>query len=344
MKKNKQLFGRAGVFTDIHFGKKNNDKQHNDDCSAFIDFVIENVKEENLDTLIFCGDWHDNRHSIQVSTLNYTVKNLKKLNEVGVPVYFLTGNHDLFYKEKRDVTSVIMAEEYENIILMEDILHKDGVTFFPWLVKDDWKKVKKMAQKSEYIFGHFEIPTFLMNAKTEMPDHNQLQIDHFDSVGEWAFTGHFHKRQAKGKVCYLGNTFPFDFNDNWDDDRGLMILEWKKEPIFKKWDKAPKFRTLLLSELLEDMDQYLDDLTNIKVTQDIDLSYEEMVLIKDIITNHYNPRKFEIKRQTKQEDVDIASNVSFQSIDQIVTDSLNLIESNTVDKARLIELYNGLSL
>jgi hypothetical protein len=27
-----KLFKRAAVFTDIHFGKKNNDRQHNQDC------------------------------------------------------------------------------------------------------------------------------------------------------------------------------------------------------------------------------------------------------------------------------------------------------------------------
>lgn len=337
------LFKKAIVFSDIHFGRRNNDKQHNDDCAAFIDFVIDTIKEENADTLIFTGDWHDNRNTIQVSTLNYTVKCLKKLNEVGIPFYFIPGNHDLFYKEKRDVTSVIMAEEYSNITLIDEILHKEQVTFFPWIIKDDWKKVRKLAKKSEYIFGHFEVPTFLMNASSEMPNHNQIQIEDFNDVGEWAFSGHFHKRQAKGKVCYLGNTFPFDFNDNWDDDRGVMILEWKKEPVFKKWPKAPKFRTLNLSDLLEDLDSYIDDLTTIKVTQDIELNYEEMILIKDVIQYHYNPRKFEFKKQ-QIESEEITSTVKFQSIDQIVTDSLDLIDSTTIDKNKLKKIYEELSI
>lgn len=336
------LFKKAAVFTDIHFGKKNNDTQHNQDCSNFIDFFIKKAKEENVDAIVFSGDWHDNRHSIHVSTLNYSIQNLDKLNAVGVPVYFIPGNHDLFYKEKRELSSVIMSKNYDNIELITDIVHKGNVTFFPWLVQNEWKQVQKYAKKSTYIFGHFEVPTFLMNAMNEMPDHQQLQVEHFKDVKEWAFTGHFHKRQAKDKVCYLGNTFPFDFSDNWDDDRGMMILEWEKEPVFIKWDEAPKYRTLALSELLEDPEKYLDDLTNMKVTQDIDLNYEEVQLLKDVMVESFHPRRFDISSTSTSDDTEISESVAFQSIDQIVVEGLNSIDSSTIDKKFLIEIYNDL--
>ena len=338
-----QLFKKAACITDIHFGRRNNDKVHNEDCSSFIDFFIDNCKKNDVDTIIFTGDWHDNRHSIQLSTLDYSYNNLKKLNDYGSQVYFIPGNHDLFYKEKRDVTSVVFADEFKNIKIIDEIYHKDNVTFFPWLIKDDYKQIKKYAKKSEYIFGHFEIPTFLMNAKSEMPNTNQVQPSDFDEIGSYAFSGHFHKRQVKNKICYLGNVFPFDFNDNWDDDRGMMLLGWKENPTFLRWDKAPKFRTLMLSELLEDIDLYLDDRTTIKISQDIELDYEEMVLIKDIIYKHYNPRKVEIKSQNEQITEDTSNSISFQSIDQIVTDGLKSIDSNTIDKNKLIEIYEGLS-
>ena len=36
-----------------------------------------------------------------------------------------------------------------------------------WLVGDEWKKIPKI--KSKYMFGHFELPTFKLNAMVEMP-------------------------------------------------------------------------------------------------------------------------------------------------------------------------------
>lgn len=336
------LFKKAACFTDIHHGKKNNDRQHNQDCSDFVDFFLKQTKENDCDAIIFLGDWHDNRQTIHVSTLNYSLKNLEKLNNSGLPVYFIPGNHDLFYREKRDISSISMIENLKNIKLINEIYHHGNVTFFPWLVQNEWKQIQKYAKKSTYIFGHFEVPTFLMNAMNEMPDHHQLQVDHFKDVKEWAFTGHFHKRQAKDKVCYIGNTFPFDYSDTWDDDRGMMILEWEKPPVFIQWDQAPKYRAMTLSELLGDPEKYIDDLTSMRISQDIDLNYEETQLIKDVIAHNFNPRKFDLLSSSYDNDDEIDENVVFQSIDQIVTEGLKTIDSSTINKDILLEIYNDL--
>ena len=73
------MFKKAAVFTDIHFGLKNNSKTHNTDCENFIDWYINQAKEHNCDVGIFCGDWHHSRNSINVSTLDTTVRCLEKL-------------------------------------------------------------------------------------------------------------------------------------------------------------------------------------------------------------------------------------------------------------------------
>ena len=82
----------------------------------------------------------------------------------------------------------------------------------------DWKRVQKI--NAPYMFGHFELPRFKMNAMVEMPDHGQLNKDHF-AAKRTVFSGHFHKRQNRGKIWYIGNAFPHNFADNWDDERGM---------------------------------------------------------------------------------------------------------------------------
>ena len=42
----------------------------------------------------------------------------------------------------------------------------------PWLINNEWRKV--VTKKAKYMFGHFEIPGFKMNAKVEMPDHGGI--------------------------------------------------------------------------------------------------------------------------------------------------------------------------
>ena len=75
------LFKRAIFFTDIHFGMKSNSHTHNQDCLDFIDFVIETGKARNCETCIFLGDWHHNRASLNISTLNYSVRGMDKLTK-----------------------------------------------------------------------------------------------------------------------------------------------------------------------------------------------------------------------------------------------------------------------
>lgn len=338
------LFKRAAVFTDIHFGKKNNDRQHNADCEAFVNWFIEQAKEREVDTIIFTGDWHDNRHSIHVSTLNYSLSNMERLASSFPNFYFIPGNHDLYYKEKREISSVAIGRNLDSITIINDFLHTGNVTFCPWLIGDDWKKVEKYAAKSEYMFGHFELPHFMLNSMVEMPDHGALNVDHFNQVGQWAFSGHFHKRQAKGKVCYLGNPFPHNFTDAWDDDRGMMILDWGKEPEFVAWPGAPKYRALKISELLESPEEFLDERTYARVTSDIKLSHEELQFIKETFQAQFTPRKLDVTPGAKQEEEqNFNDDVTFQSVDQIVIDGLKNLDGLTVDKNLLVEIYRGLS-
>ena len=40
------LFKKAAVFTDIHFGLKSNSQVHNQDCEDFVDWYISKAKAE----------------------------------------------------------------------------------------------------------------------------------------------------------------------------------------------------------------------------------------------------------------------------------------------------------
>jgi len=339
------LFKRAAIFGDIHFGKKNNDRQFNMDCEEYIKWFIQQAKDFDVDTVIFLGDWHDNRHSIHVSTLNYSLSNMERLNENFKHIYFISGNHDLYYKEKRELSSIPMLRNFENITFVNDFLHAGGVTFCPWLVGDDWKQIPKYAAKSSYIFGHFELPNFMMNAMVEMPDHGGLNATHFDALEFMAFSGHFHKRQVKGKVCYVGSPFGHNFADTWDDERGMVLLEWGQTPQFVNWPGAPRYRTMNLSDLLEDPLNHITGRTFAKIVSDLDITYEEIQFIKEVFIQQFTPRKLDIIPSAKKNDEqDFAdANVTFQSVDQIVIEGLKNIDSLTMDKAVLIDIYRSLT-
>ena len=90
------LFKRAIVFTDIHFGLKSNSLMHNQDCEAFLDCVIETGRAQGCETGLFLGDWHHHGASINLHTLDFSLRSLEKLNAAFDQFYFIPGNSVVF--------------------------------------------------------------------------------------------------------------------------------------------------------------------------------------------------------------------------------------------------------
>jgi DNA repair exonuclease SbcCD nuclease subunit len=334
------LFKKAACFTDIHFGMKSGSRIHNQDCEDFVKWFCEEAKAAGAETCIFLGDWHHNRATTDVSTMNYTVSNLERLNDTFEKTYFMVGNHDLFYKDKREINSIEFMRLFPNIVPITEQLTEGDVTLLPWLVGEEWKAVKNI--KSRYVFGHFELPYFKMNAMVEMPDHGELQPSHFTNQ-EYVFSGHFHKRQTKGNVTYMGNAFPHNYADAGDDERGMMTLEWGGAPEYKTWPGQPVYRTFKLSQLLEKPEDHLTEKMHARVTIDVQITFEEANFIKEQFIPQFKLRELMLI----PEKVEVESNidpidVSFESVDTIVMNQIEQLDSETYDRRMLSEIYTDL--
>lgn len=335
------LFKKVACFTDIHFGLKSNSTTHLSDCEEFVDWFIDEAKKAGCETAIFLGDWSHNRNSLNLVTLDSSLRCLEKLGESFEQFFWFPGNHDLFYKDKRDIHSSAFGRHVPGVTVVDSVTTLGDVTLVPWLVGDEWKTISKV--KSRYMFGHFELPLFYMNAMVQMPDHGELQADHFVHQ-EYVFSGHFHKRQNRGKIHYIGNTFPHNFSDTWDDERGMMILEWNGVPKYINWPDCPKYRTVKLSDLIDRKDEIMRSKMHIKVNLDIDISFEEANFIKDTFTQQYDIREISLIQDKANLDSTIDDNpdAKFESVDQIVSDQLVNIESDQFDKKILLDIYNNL--
>lgn len=335
------LFKKAAVFTDIHFGLKSNSLQHNQDCANFVEWFIATAKAEGCETCFFLGDYNHHRASINIQTLQFGLRSLERLSESFENVYFIAGNHDLFYRDKRDVHSVEWAKHLPNVTIIDRWFEQGDVVIAPWLVGEDWRQLEH--KRGKYLFGHFELPHFILNAMIEMPDHGELQTTHLAQF-EYVFSGHFHKRQQKGNVVYIGNAFPHNYSDVSDDDRGMMILEWDGKPEFKAWPDAPKFRNYNLSQILDNPEKLLLPDSYVKVNLDIDISFEESAFLRETLVPQYRLREMTLipmKIDLETDSTDY-SNTEFESVDAIIQKQIEELQEGAFDKKLLLDIYRSI--
>jgi hypothetical protein len=271
----------------------------------------------------------------------YAVRGLEILSENFQQTFFIPGNHDLYYREKRDVQSVEWAKHIPNVHIVNEFFKEGDVSMIPWLVKDEHKKIERIH--STYCLGHLELPHFLMNGLIKMPDHGEIQQDHFKNIGT-VYSGHFHKRQDSKNITYIGNCFPHNYSDAGDDMRGCMVLEWGKPHEFHTWSDQPRYRVYNLSHVLQCAEAVLKPKMHVRVNLDIDISYEEATFIKETFATTYKLREITLipsKKEFEGAAVEPGS-IQFLSVDQIVAEDISKISSDHFDPKLLLDIYRNL--
>jgi DNA repair exonuclease SbcCD nuclease subunit len=340
---------KLALFSDIHWGCKNNSIQHNQDCLDYIDWFIEQVRNNDADTIVFMGDWFENRNAINVGTLNASFKGLSKLNALGLPIYFCVGNHDLYHRANRLQFSTYHYTEFNNVILVNDPLVVDNMAFFPFLFKDEYPAAATLIQnkKPKYVFGHFEFRNFIITGTDRRMEHGP---DHTLFTGpEYIFSGHFHKRQANDNIIYIGNTFPTNYGDAWDDARGAAILDTAKDDVqFLDWEAGPKYRKAKLSDVLSG-EVTFPEKCRVRCTIDIDIGYSDAQLLREEMIKDVGLREFSLDENLLEKKEAIAGDellgdFDLSSLNDAVIKMLQtgISGTTTINTEKLVEIYSRL--
>jgi len=183
-----------------------------------------------------------------------------------------------------------------------------------------------------------------MNAIVQMPDHGELKGEHFKNQ-KYVFSGHFHKRQKQGSIHYIGNAFPHNYADAWDDERGMMILDKENdaEPEYINWPDCPKYRTVKLSQLIDETEKLIKSKMYLRVTLDLPISFEESNFIKETFLKQYGCREITLIPQKQIEEISTDLDIEqFESVDQIVAGEIQELDTENYNKKMLLDIYNGL--
>lgn len=217
------------IVTDTHLGiYKSSDIWHNIILTLFSDIHDICIKN-NISVVIHGGDFFHDRKAINTKTqgIAHTIANM--FDRVA-KLYLIVGNHDTYYKNQIDPTSLEFLNNYEHIEVVKEVKYLDNITLCPW--------GKIPEHKTDYCIGHFELNGFHMN-NAYVCEHgmNPNILKDFKHV----FSGHFHTPSSKENITYLGSAIPQTFHDV-NSPRGYYIFDDETGELkFFEFDGAPKF-------------------------------------------------------------------------------------------------------
>ena len=221
---------KVAIITDQHFGARKSSKFLHDYFKKFYDTVFFSYLEENnIKTVIDMGDTFDNRRSIDLWALEWAKENYyDRLQQMGVTVHTIVGNHTAYYKNTNSVNSVgLLLKQYDNVKVYSEVsevkLDKLKVLFIPWINQENEESTLKVVKKttSKCAMGHLELNGFRAHRGHVMED--GMEIDLLEKF-ERVYSGHFHTRSSDGKIFYLGNPYEMYWNDV-NDTRGFHIFD-----------------------------------------------------------------------------------------------------------------------
>lgn len=217
---------------DIHFGEKGNSEVFNNQILDFIDWACGVAKDRNITTCVQLGDYFHERNKVNVATLNAGIAGAIQLQQTfgRENVFVLAGNHDVYYKDRVDVSSVNVLAPYVTVISEPTVIPFENktVVMIPWIVDNEmWDKIVSMGDDNDYLYSHLELNGFKVNDQYTMEHgYSPKELKRYKRV----LTGHYHSPQQMGNIQYAGTPFPISMNEA-NEAHGVWIHDTETDDL-----------------------------------------------------------------------------------------------------------------
>ncbi len=231
------------IATDHHFGLNKNNIGRLEDSEACIDWIIEEcIKSGNTDVFFFLGDLFHDRFELNVLTIEYAQRAIKKLCKAFKDVYLLVGNHDVYYNKNNQLTSTLVLTKKKNLHIIRKepkmvVVDGQEILLCPWNTRPEEGK------KYDMVMGHFEMNG--IRQPSGFSSGCSYDAEDISKSSELIFTGHYHINETYEYENSILHSVGSPYQHNWSDsglDKGIYLMDFEtKKYDFLKNDKSPKF-------------------------------------------------------------------------------------------------------
>lgn len=344
---------KAILIADIHFGVRAASEEWQQNISDyfykwFIPF-IKKLKNKKDYSLFVLGDVFDNRNAINIEVNNLAINVFNEIASI-IPIFIINGNHDLYRKTNKGVSSLKTFESIKNItVIQEPTLLNLG------LQEDSTSCAKAVA--IPYLGDQSEEGKILIKNKTCDYAFMHTDIAHmkYDSIREITagvnvksfkgkiFSGHIHIRQEMKNVTYIGSPYHMNRSDI-GNQKGIYILDFKnKTQEFVPNNYSPVFQKIFVDDFLnmdpKDRSKLIDNNYNDILIPKKDFHQYKLSDIYDII-NDSNAKRVSVNVIDTEQDSSVYSEdeVKIISIDELINNSIDSLDVDELNKQHLKDL------
>lgn len=209
---------RIALITDTHAGARNDNADYSNYFGRFFkNIFFPYLKEHDIKTVIHLGDVFDRRKYINFNTLNaFHEQWVKPVREQDIEVHSILGNHDVYYRNTNDVNAQNLLLNETNTTVYENPTEIEigglKIAMMPWINRENHDECVQFIKDTDapVLMGHLELNGYQVLKGVKF-DHGMdpARFAKFSRV----FSGHFHVKQQKGNIDYLGTPYEITFND-----------------------------------------------------------------------------------------------------------------------------------
>lgn len=305
------------LWTDLHFYPHKRQllgTSRIDDCIQVVDWVFKTAKDKKIKNIIFGGDFFHDRHKMEVFNYQKGFESIYKWLKTGeFNLYMLIGNHDMWFFDKTNITSVYAFQAMTNCTIIPEAeqIEIEGKKwdFIPFSHNplEDVKKLKK--SQGDYAVGHLAIDGAVLHGNTV----SDVVIEHEDEMVvvdksifsgyKKVFLGHYHIAQKLDSVVeYIGSPLELSFGEA-NQEKHIIVFDTKDNSTeYVINDFSPKHIVVKDIEKIDKVDYknnfiklFVDDTSATDVvetrnkiyedTRSLEVARKKVIIQKDVIDN-----------------------------------------------------------
>ena len=262
--------------SDLHLGCHSDSELWHKIALEWAEWLAKELKKDNISKIVICGDFFDNRSEIGVKTIHVSNELLNILSDF--KIIMINGNHDLYYKNRDDVSSISVFDKRNNVTVVDSTkLVKSGNKILQFV---NYGVGLDQIKKSDVLFGHFEINGFQMT-KGRFSE-GKTSPNEIISKSKMVFSGHYHLREERiyrnGKIVYIGSPYQINWGERTNIP-GYYILDTENlSYTFKENTVSPRHFIINAEDV--EYDKIKNNIIKVQISKDFNFEKIDSLKMK----------------------------------------------------------------